>query len=50
MGFNIGQRLIDEFFAKQNPPSRGLCKSFKETVVVIANEAFKMFLGITCDV
>ena len=49
MGFNIGQRLIDEFFAK-SPPGRGLCQTFRETVEVIAKEAFKMFLGIVCDV
>ena len=49
MGFNIGQRLIDEFYAKQ-PPNRGICKTFRETVETISKEAFKMFLGITCDV
>ena len=49
MGFNIGQRLIDEFYAKQ-PANRGLCKTFRETVETISKEAFKMFLGITCDV
>ena len=49
MGFNIGRRLIDEFYAKCQP-GRGLCTSFRETVEVIAKEAFKMFLGIVCDV
>ena len=49
MGYNIGTRIIDEFFAK-SPPGRGLCRTFRETVEVIAKEAFKMFLGVTCDV
>jgi hypothetical protein len=49
MGYNIGTRIVDEFFAKSQP-NRGLCKSFRETVEVIAKEGFKMFLGITCEV
>ena len=49
MGFNIGTRIVDEFFAK-SPAGRGLCKNFRETVDVIAKEGFKMFLGIQCDV
>ena len=47
MGYNIGVRLIDEFLAKSNV-SR--CRDFRETADVIAKVAFKMFLGITCDV
>ena len=49
MGYNIGTRIVDEFFAK-SPAGRGLCKTFRETVDVIAKEGFKMFLGIQCDV
>ena len=49
MGYNIGTRIVDEFFAK-SPPNRGLCKNFRETVEVIAKDGFKMFLGVTCDV
>ena len=49
MGFNIGTRIVDEFFAK-SPAGRGVCKTFKETCEVVAKEAFKMFLGVTCDV
>ena len=49
MGFNMGTRMVDEFFAK-SAPGRQVCKSFRETVEVIAKEAFKMFLGTTCDV
>lgn len=48
MGYNIGCRLIDEFFAKA--PSQGLCQDFKETSEIIAKQAFKMFLGITAEV
>mmetsp|Transcript_15971 Transcript_15971/g.24763 ORF Transcript_15971/g.24763 Transcript_15971/m.24763 type:complete len:126 (+) Transcript_15971:170-547(+) len=48
MGYNIGTRIVDEFFAKSQ--GRGLCRTFRETVEVIAKEGFKMFLGITCDV
>ena len=49
MGYNIGTRIVDEFFA-QSQPNRRMCKTFRETVEVIAKEGFKMFLGITCDV
>jgi hypothetical protein len=34
MGYNIGCRLIDEFFAKS--PNQSLCADFKETAEVIA--------------
>ena len=45
MGYNIGTRIVDEFFAK-SPPGRGICQNFRETVEVIAKEGFKMFLGV----
>ena len=48
MGYNMGTRIVDEFWAKQS--HRGVCKSFKETAEVIAKEAFKIFLGITAEV
>lgn len=48
MGYNIGCRLIDEFFAKS--PQQGLCQDFRETAEVISKQAFKMFLGITAEV
>ena len=48
MGYNIGCRLIDEFFAKS--PNQGLCQDFRETSEVISKMAFKMFLGVTADV
>ena len=49
MGFNIGTRIVDEFFAK-SPPSRPLCRNFRDTVEVIARDGFKMFLGIQVEV
>ena len=49
MGYNIGIRTIDEFFAK-SPPNRALCRSFRETLDVIAREGFKMFLGVQGEV
>ena len=49
MGYNIGTRIIDEFFAK-SPPNRAMCRSFRETVDVIAREGFKMFLGVQGEV
>jgi len=47
MGHNIGIRLIDEFLAKSNTTS---CGNFRETAEIIGKVAFKMFLGVTCDV
>jgi trafficking protein particle complex subunit 3 len=49
MGYNIGTRIVDEFFAK-SPPNRGLCRTFKETVEVVAREGLKIFLGIQGEV
>ena len=49
MGYNIGIRIIDEFFAK-SPPNRALCRSVRETLDVIAKEGFKMFLGVQGEV
>ena len=49
MGFNIGTRIVDEFFAK-SPPSIPLCRNFRDTVEVIARDGFKMFLGIQGEV
>ena len=49
IGYNMGTRMIDEFFSKTYP-QRPLCKTFKETVEVIAKEGFKMFLGTSAEV
>ncbi len=48
MGYNIGQRIIDEFFAKA--PSQGLCRDLNDTARVIGEQGFKMFLGVTAEV
>lgn len=45
MGYNIGTRIVDEFFAKSQP-NRALCKTFKDTVETVAKEGLKMFLGV----
>eukprot|EP00529_Nitzschia_sp_RCC80_P037002 CAMPEP_0113498080 /NCGR_PEP_ID=MMETSP0014_2-20120614/30961_1 /TAXON_ID=2857 /ORGANISM="Nitzschia sp." /LENGTH=189 /DNA_ID=CAMNT_0000392039 /DNA_START=88 /DNA_END=657 /DNA_ORIENTATION=- /assembly_acc=CAM_ASM_000159 len=47
IGHSIGVRSVDEFLAKSNAP---YCKTLEETAIVLAKTAFKMFLGITCDV
>mmetsp|Transcript_25298 Transcript_25298/g.24203 ORF Transcript_25298/g.24203 Transcript_25298/m.24203 type:complete len:193 (+) Transcript_25298:91-669(+) len=47
MGRNIGCRIIDEFLSKSGVSN---CSNFKDTADVIAKVAFKMFLGINCDV
>ena len=46
-GYNMGIRLVDEFFAKSNQQP---CQDFQETIQVIASRAFKMFLNIDADV
>jgi hypothetical protein len=43
-GFNIGCRLIEDFLAKSAWPR---CRSFAESVSVLAAVAFKMFLNCT---
>ncbi|OCT78137.1 trafficking protein particle complex subunit 3-like protein isoform X1 [Xenopus laevis] len=44
MGYNIGIRLIEDFLANTGIKK---CRSYNETVDVIAKVAFKMYLGIT---
>ena len=50
VGYNMGCRMIDDFFSrqKQNPPIA--CKDFQETMNVLAKQAFRMFLGVYADV
>jgi len=48
MGYNIGCRIVDEFFAKA--PTQGLCRDLNDTAKVIGEQAFKMFLGVTAEV
>jgi hypothetical protein len=47
MGHNIGCRIIDEFLSKSGVSN---CSNFKDTADVIAKVAFKMFLGLNCDI
>lgn len=43
MGYNIGLRLVEEFFAKTG---LGRCANFKETLEVVSKVGFKMYLNI----
>ena len=47
MGYNIGCRIVDEFFAKA--PSQRLCKDFTDTARALGEQAFKIFLGVTAE-
>eukprot|EP01068_Selenidium_serpulae_P003006 Selendium_serpulae@DN2830_c1_g1_i1.p1 len=47
IGWNIGSRLVDEFFAKSG---LGTCRDFRDTAEVVGKVGFKMFLGITAEV
>ncbi|MEE6476090.1 hypothetical protein FKM82_010968 [Ascaphus truei] len=44
MGYNIGIRLVEDFLANSGIKK---CRSYIETVDIIAKVAFKMYLGIT---
>ena len=44
MGYNIGLRLVEDFFARSGTQR---CRDFRETAEVIAKIAFKIFLNIT---
>ena len=50
IGYNMGCRMIDDFFARQPPHSQQPCKDFRQTMDVLAKQAFKMFLGVYADV
>lgn len=45
-GHGIGVRLIDDFLSK----TQQRCTSFRETMDVIAHQAFPMFLNISGEV
>ncbi|XP_049848357.1 trafficking protein particle complex subunit 3-like [Schistocerca gregaria] len=47
MGYNIGIRLVDDFFASS---SISRCPSLRDTAEIIAKVAFKSFLGVTAIV
>ncbi|KAJ3329665.1 transport protein particle 22 kDa subunit, partial [Blyttiomyces sp. JEL0837] len=44
MGYNIGQRLIEDFLARSGI---GKCGDFRDTAEIISKIGFKMFLGIS---
>ena len=48
MGHDIGCRIIDEFLSKSGVV--GNCSSFRDTSEILCKTAFKMFLGMTCEV
>ena len=50
VGYNMGCRMIDDFFARQNPKNVGACRDFKQTMDVLAKQAFRMFLGVYANV
>ncbi|XP_009287411.1 trafficking protein particle complex subunit 3-like protein [Aptenodytes patagonicus] len=47
MGYGIGVRLIDDFLARSAVKK---CRSYSETADMIAQVAFKMYLGVTPSV
>ena len=50
VGFNMGCRMIDDFFARQKAANQVACRDFRQTMDVLAKQAFKMFLGVYADV
>jgi hypothetical protein len=44
MGYNIGQRLIEDYLAKSHT---GACSNFRETAEMISKVGFKIFLNVT---
>lgn len=44
MGYNIGMRLVEDFFAKSGTPR---CANLRETAETISKVGFKIFLNIT---
>ena len=46
----MGCRMIDDFFARQKSQNMAPCQNFKQTMDVLAKQAFKMFLGVFADV
>ena len=50
VGYNMGCRMIDDFFARQKAANQVSCRDFRQTMDVLAKQAFKMFLGVYADV
>lgn len=49
MGYNMGTRMVDEFFARQ-PANTQPCRDFKQMTDVVSKQALKMFLNMAADV
>ncbi|XP_077157603.1 trafficking protein particle complex subunit 3-like protein isoform X3 [Paroedura picta] len=47
MGYSIGIRLVEDFLARS---ALKKCRSYSETADIIAQGAFKMYLGVTPNV
>lgn len=47
IGYNMGVRMVEEFFAKTGVES---CQTFFDTITTIANIALKVFLGVDAEV
>ena len=50
LGRRMGQRLVDELFAKAGPALGTRCADFRDSAEVVAKTGFRMFLGIGVDV
>lgn len=49
MGYNMGTRMVDEFFARQPPSSQAPCPNFKYMTDVVSKQALKMFLNMVAE-
>jgi hypothetical protein len=47
IGYNMGIRMVDEFFARTNIEQ---CRDFYDTISVLTKVGFKMFLGIEAEI
>ncbi|KAG2210497.1 TRAPP I complex [Mucor mucedo] len=47
MGYNIGQRMIEDFLARS---AIGRCSEFRDTAEAVSKVGFKMFLNITPNI
>ena len=49
IGWNIGSRMIDEFFARLPTSQQQPCREFRQSLEILTKTAMKMFLNTTCD-
>mmetsp|Transcript_63374 Transcript_63374/g.169777 ORF Transcript_63374/g.169777 Transcript_63374/m.169777 type:complete len:187 (-) Transcript_63374:92-652(-) len=47
IGFNMGCKMVEEFFARTHQPR---CRDFRETVEVLGRVGFRMFVGVSAEV